>query len=109
MASEFSVGATVDAIDMVRAGSIIILLSLLSDLVLVPGLCGAFEENDPLVECPPAGMSCEPAEPDSRRRLGITLPLIVCEKSLSLEYEDMDIVRSSGLSGTTLPCAVVLE
>ena len=40
---------------------------------------------------------------------GITRPLIVCDQSLSLVYDDMDIVLSSeGLSGTTRPCAVVL-
>jgi hypothetical protein len=36
------------------------------------------------------------------------LPLIVCVCSGSLVYEVMDIVRSSGRSGTTRPCAVVL-
>ena len=95
VASEASEGATVDAIDMVLEESVLKLLSLLSLLF------GAFEENDPSAGCPSEGRSGE--LPDSRRREGITLPLIVCEKSLSLEYELMDIVRSSGLSGTTLP------
>ena len=103
VASETSEGAIVDAIDIVREGSILSLLSLLLLLVLAPGLMREFGENDPLAERSSGDKSCELPEPDPRRRGGMTLPLIVCEKSLSLEYVVMDIVRSSGLSGTTLP------
>ena len=45
--------------------------------------------------------------PDSRLRFGMIRPLIVCVCSGSLVYEVMDIVRSSGRSGTTRPWAVV--
>jgi len=40
---------------------------------------------------------------DSRLRFGMILPLIVCVCSGSLVYEVMDMVRSSGRSGTTRP------
>lgn len=89
-------GTTVDAMDMVRDWA---MLPWLVFLVLLPGptLTGGGE---------PAG-ACSSGEasvpPDSLRRLGMTLPLIVCAYSLSLEYELMDMVRSSGRSGTTRP------
>lgn len=46
---------------------------------------------------------------DSRRLLGITRPLGVCEKSASLAKDDMDIVLSSCRSGIARPCAVVWD
>lgn len=64
-------------------------------------------------ECEEAGVLGSPGDiscpPDSRRLVGTTLPLImVWECSESRLYEVMDMVRSSGRSGTTRPWAVVL-
>lgn len=75
-------------------------------MVSEPGRDG----NDPAnevsdVEISPARSSA----PDSRLLFGITLPLIVWLWSLSAENEVIDIALSSCRSGTTLPCAVVLE
>ena len=55
----------------------------------------------------PSGPGAISEPPDSRLRFGIILPLIVCVCSGTWVYEVMDIVRSSGRSGTTRPWAVV--
>ena len=98
-------GAMVDAMDMVRICG---MLPWLAFLVFVPGpmFGGGETAGDALWS--PAAIS---GPSDSRLRPGITLPLImVCcgPNSLSPLYEVIDIVRSSGRSGTTRPWAVVL-
>jgi hypothetical protein len=103
MVSVRSEGATiVDAMDIVRCCG---MLPWLVFLVFAPGVM--FN-----VWMEPDGDFCSPGDisvpPDSRLRFGMTLPLIVCVYSGSLVYEVMDMVRSSGRSGTTRPCAVVL-
>lgn len=101
MVSVRSEGATtVEAIDIVR--DCCEMLPWLAFRVLAPGVIGTC---DPLGDlCSPCTMSLPPG---SCRRLGMTLPLIVCVWSTSLVYELIDMVRSSGRSGTTRPCAVV--
>ena len=92
-------GAIVEAIDMVRVCG---MLPWLAFLVFVPG--PMFEDGETIGSLwSPGANSCPP---DSRLRPGITLPLIVVccgPNSLSPLYEVMDIVRSSGRSGTTRP------
>ena len=89
-------GTMVEAIDMVRDW-----FGMLPWLVLLGfGGSPAFMED-----CGWPGPISE--SPDSRLRFGMILPLIVCVRSASRVYEVMDIVRSSGRSGTTRPWAVV--
>lgn len=92
-------GAIVEAMDMVRICG---MLPWLAFLVFVPGpTFGGGETAGELLWS--GAVSCPP---DSRLRPGITLPLIiVCcgSNSLSPLYEVIDIVRSSGRSGTTRP------
>ena len=91
-------GAIVEAIDIVRVCG---MLPWLAFLVFVPGpMCGDGETTGLW------SLGANSCPPDSRLRPGITLPLImVCcgPNSLSPLYEVMDIVRSSGRSGTTRP------
>lgn len=97
-------GAIVEAMDMVRICG---MLPWLAFLVFVPGpMFGGGEIAGD--RWPSEAIS---GVPDSCLRPGITLPLImVCcgPNSLSPRYEVIDIVRSSGRSGTTRPWAVVL-
>jgi hypothetical protein len=58
--------------------------------------------DDVLSRCAPFGSGCG-------LRFGMTLPLMVWMCSLSAWNAVIDIVLSSCLSGTILPCAVVLE
>jgi hypothetical protein len=102
-----------DCIDMVRSeggGAIVDAMDMVRDWFgMLPELAALwFGGGGPAVK---EGWDCEATgapgnmsdSPDSRRRLGITLPLIVWLCSGSLVYEVMDIVRSSGRSGTTRP------
>ena len=47
--------------------------------------------------------------PDSRLRLGMMRPLMVCVRSRSADHDVIDMDRSSCLSGIILPCAVVRD
>jgi len=87
-------GTMVDAIDMVRDW-------LGTWFGILPWLMLLGFGGSPLSWSWPGGAMSFPS--DSRLRFGMILPLIVCVCSGSLVYEVMDMVRSSGRSGTTRP------
>jgi hypothetical protein len=102
-----------DCIDMVRSeggGAIVEAMDIVRDwFCMLPELAALWlGGGGPTFK---DGCNCEDAgapgimsdSPDSRLRFGITLPLIVWLCSGSLVYDVMDIVRSSGRSGTTRP------